>query len=106
LIRLIKSTAEAIKLIATDREFTKKVITKWMPLKDPDLLEDVYRFATENYDKVGAVPEGALSAMVKQMVQGNLIDAKIAASTPLTAYYDNRYVEEVKRSGFFDQLWK
>jgi hypothetical protein len=24
----------------------------------------------------------------------------------LTAYYDNRYVDEVKRSGFFDQLWK
>jgi ABC-type nitrate/sulfonate/bicarbonate transport system substrate-binding protein len=106
LIRLIKSTAEAIKLITTDREFTKKVITKWMPLKDADLLEQVYRFATENYAKEGAVPEGALRAMVKQMVQSNLIDAKAAANTPLTAYYDNRYVEEVKRSGFFEQLWK
>lgn len=105
-IRLIKSTAESIKLITVDREFTKKVITKWMPLKDPDLLEQVYHFATENYAKEGIVPEAALSAMVKQMVQSNLIDPKIAASTPLTAYYDNRYVEEVKRSGFFDQLWK
>ena len=82
------------------------MITKWMPLKDPDLLEQVYRFATENYAKEGAVPEAALSAMVKQMVQSNIIDAKLAANTPLTAYYDNRYVEEVKRSGFFDQLWK
>jgi ABC-type nitrate/sulfonate/bicarbonate transport system substrate-binding protein len=106
LIRLIKSTAEAIKLITIDKEFTKKVITKWMPLKDQDLLEEVYRFAAENYDKVGTVPESALSAMVKQMVQSNLVDAKIAGNTPLTAYYDNRYVEEVKRSGFFDQLWK
>jgi len=52
------------------------------------------------------VPEAALSAMVKQMVQSNQIDAKMAANTPLTAYYDNRYVDEVKRSGFFDQLWK
>ena len=106
LIRLIKSTAEAIKLITTDREFTKKVITKWIPLKDADLLEQAYRFATENYSREGTVPEGALRAMVKQMVQSNLIDAKMAANTPLTAYYDNRYVEEVKRSGFFDQLWK
>ena len=106
LIRLIKSTAEAIKLITTDREFTKKVITKWMPLRDADLLEQAYRFATENYSREGTVPEGALRAMVKQMVQSNLIDAKMAANTPLTAYYDNRYVEEVKRSGFFDQLWK
>jgi ABC-type nitrate/sulfonate/bicarbonate transport system substrate-binding protein len=106
LVRVIKSTAEAIKLITTDREFTKKVITKWMPMKDPDLLEQAYRFATENYSKEGVVPEGALRSMVKQMVQSNLIDAKAAASTPVTAYYDNRYVEEVKRSGFFDQLWK
>jgi ABC-type nitrate/sulfonate/bicarbonate transport system substrate-binding protein len=105
-IRLIKSTAEAIKLISSDRELTKRVINKWMPLKDPDLLEQVYRFATENYAKEGFVPEAALAGMVKQMVQSNLIDAKIAAATPLTAYYDNRYVEEVKRSGFFDQLWK
>jgi hypothetical protein len=30
----------------------------------------------------------------------------MASATPLTAYYDNRYVEEVKRSGFFDQLWR
>jgi hypothetical protein len=44
--------------------------------------------------------------MTKQMVQSNLVDAKAAAAMPVTAYYDNRYVEEVKRSGFFDQLWK
>jgi ABC-type nitrate/sulfonate/bicarbonate transport system substrate-binding protein len=105
-IRLIKSTAEAIKVISVDREFTKKVMAKWMPMKDAELLEQVYRFATENFAREGAVPEEALRAMVKQMVQSSLIDAKAAASTPLTAYYDNRYVEEVKRSGFFDQLWQ
>jgi ABC-type nitrate/sulfonate/bicarbonate transport system substrate-binding protein len=106
LIRVIKSTAEAIKLIQTDRETTKKVINKWMPMKDPDLLEQVYLFATENFAKEGHVREAALRAMVKQMVQSNLIDAKTAANTPLSAYYDNRYVDEVKRSGFFDQLWR
>ena len=105
-IKVIKGTAEAIKIIQSDREFTKKVMSKWMPMKDADLAEQSYRFATENYAKEGVVPEAALRGMVKQMVQSNLIDAKAAASTPITAYYDNRYVEEVKRSGFFDQLWK
>jgi ABC-type nitrate/sulfonate/bicarbonate transport system substrate-binding protein len=105
-IRLIKLTAESIKLVQTDREFTKKVIMKWMHMKDPEMLEQVYRFATENYSKEGFVPEGALRSMTKQMVQSNLVDAKAAAATPVTAYYDNRYVEEVKQSGFFDQLWR
>lgn len=105
-IRVIKVTAEAIKLIQKDKDYTKKVIMKWMPMKDPDLLEQAYLFAVENYAKEGVVNEGALRSMVKQMVQSNLIDAKLATSTPITAYYDNRYVEEVKRSGFFDQLWR
>ena len=105
-IKTIKGTAEAIKIIQTDKEFTKKVMNKWMPMKDTDLVEQSYRFATENYAKEGMVPEAALRGMVKQMVQSNLADAKMASATPLTAYYDNRYVEEVKRSGFFDQLWR
>jgi ABC-type nitrate/sulfonate/bicarbonate transport system substrate-binding protein len=105
-IKVIKGTAEAIKIIQTDREYTKKVMGKWMPMKDADLAEESYRFATENYAKEGLVPEAALRGMVKQMVQSNLADAKMASATPLTAYYDNRYVEEVKRSGFFDQLWR
>ena len=105
-IKTIKGTAEAIRLIQTDREFTKKVMNKWMPMKDNEMVELVYRFATENFSKDGTVPEGALRGMVKQMVQSNLVDPKLAAATPVTAYYDNRYVEEVKRSGFFDQLWR
>ena len=98
-IKVIKGTAEAIKIIQTDKEYTKKVMSKWMPMKDADLVEQSYRFATENYAKEGMVPEPALRAMVKQMVQSNLIDAKAAANTPVTAYYDNRYVEEVKAVG-------
>ena len=92
-IRVIKLTAESIKLVQTDRKFSKKVIMKWMPIKDPEMLEQVYRF----------VPESALRCMTKQMVQSNLIDATAAAETPATVY---GYVEEVKRSGFFDQLWR
>jgi len=104
--RVIKLTAESVRYIQTNRDGTKKIINKWMPLKDAELLEDLYRFATENYSKEGFTPEGALRAMTKQMVASNLIDAKAAAATPVTAYYDNRYVDEVKRSGFFDQLFR
>ena len=36
-IRVIKVTAEAIKIIQRDKEYTKKVIMKWMPMKDAGL---------------------------------------------------------------------
>ena len=105
-LNTLKGTAEAIKTIQTDKEFTKKVMNKWMPLKDAELAEQSYRYANENFSKEGFVPEAALHAMVKRMTQSNLINPKTEASTPLEAYYDNRYVEEIKRSGFFEQLWR
>lgn len=104
--RVIKLTAESIRYIQTNRDGTKKIMAKWMPMKEADIAEDLYRFATENYAKEGFTPEAALRAMTKQMIASNLVDAKAAAATPVTAYYDNRYVDEVKRSGFFEQLWR
>jgi hypothetical protein len=98
--------AEATKLIITDRDFTRKVVNKWMPMKDQELLAQIVSFAGESFAKEPFVPEGAIRTIVKEMAQSNLIDAKAAASTPLTAYYDNRYVDELKRSGFFNQLWR
>ena len=79
---------------------------KWMPMKDADLLEQAYLFARKTIRKEGLVNDGALRSMVKQMVRVISSTPKLAASTPVTAYYDNRYVDEVKRSGFFDQLWR
>jgi hypothetical protein len=35
-----------------------------------------------------------------------LIDQAAAQKTPLTAHYDNRYVDELERAGFFRRLWQ
>jgi hypothetical protein len=44
--------------------------------------------------------------MAQQLAQMNLVDAKALQNTPTSAFFDNSYVEEVKQSGFFDNLWK
>lgn len=106
LLRLLKSVAQATKVIVTDREFTKKVMNKWMPVKEADLADRIAAFAAESFAKEPLVPEAAIRDILKGMVQSNLVDAKAAAATPMSAYYDNRYVEELRRSGFFAQLWK
>jgi len=106
LLRLIKSVAQATKVIVTDREFTKKVMNKWMPVKDAALADRIAAFAAESFAKEPLVPEAAIRDIVKELVQANLVDAKAAAATPMSAYYDNRYVDELRRSGFFSQLWK
>jgi hypothetical protein len=43
---------------------------------------------------------------VQQSAQFNLIDTKLANATPMSAYYDNSYVDEIKRSGWLAELWR
>ena len=35
-----------------------------------------------------------------------MIDVKSAEVTPISAYFDNSYVAELKQSGFLDSIWK
>jgi len=61
---------------------------------------------TETFVREPFVPESTMQSMVRRMVQVNMIDAKSAQSTPISAYFDNSYVAELKQSGFLDGIWK
>jgi hypothetical protein len=52
------------------------------------------------------VSPDSIQPIVQHAVQCNLVDAKAAGHAPLTAYYDNSYIEEIKKSGFFAELWR
>ena len=43
--------------------------------------------------------------LAEQLVGLKLIDPVAAQKTALSAYYDNRYVDELEKSGFFKRLW-
>ena len=34
------------------------------------------------------------------------VDAGAAKKLPVSAYYDNRYVDELEKEGFFKKLWQ
>jgi len=70
------------------------------------VLNSSYRFALDIYVKDPAVTASSIQPIVQQSAQFNLIDAKLANSTPMSAYYYNSYVDEIKKSGFFAQLWR
>lgn len=105
-VRLIKSTMEGIKTITTDEELTKKVLTKYTRLSDPDLLDQTYRLAVIHFTRDPSIPPEAIQSMIQQLTRWNMVDPKVANSTPLTDFYDNSFVDEVKKSGFLNQLWK
>jgi ABC-type nitrate/sulfonate/bicarbonate transport system substrate-binding protein len=105
-VRLIKTTVEATKYAVTNEEYSKRVISKYLGITDAELLRQSYLYVVETFAREPFVPESAMQAMVQRMVQVNMIDAKSAQSTPISAYFDNSYVAELKQTGFFDSIWK
>jgi ABC-type nitrate/sulfonate/bicarbonate transport system substrate-binding protein len=105
-LRMIKTTIEATKHAATNEEFTKKLISKYLGVNDADVLRQSYLYVTETFVREPFVPETTMQSMVQRMVQVNMIDAKSAQSVPTSAYFDNSFVAELKQSGFLDNVWK
>jgi NitT/TauT family transport system substrate-binding protein len=105
-LRMIKTTIEATKHAATNEEFTKKLISKYLGVNDTDVLRQSYLYVIETFVREPFVPESTMQSMVQRMVQVNMIDAKSAQSVPTSAYFDNSFVAELKQSGFLDNVWK
>jgi ABC-type nitrate/sulfonate/bicarbonate transport system substrate-binding protein len=105
-VRLIKATLEGTRYAVANEEFTKRSIARYLKVSDPELLRQSYIYVTDSFVREPFVPESTVRSVVQRMVQLNMIDAKTAQSTPVTAYYDNSFVAELKQSGFLDNLWK
>ena len=105
-VRLIKATVEGTKYAMANEAYTKRVISRYLKLSDPELLHRSFIYVTESFVKEPFVPESAVHSVVQRMIQLNMIDAKTAQSIPTSAYYDNTYVAELKNYGVLDDIWK
>ena len=105
-VRLIRTTVEATRYAMANEEFTKRLIARYLGINDADLLRQSFLYVTETFVREPFVPENVMQSMLQRMVQVNMIDAKSAESTPISAYFDNSYVAELKQSGFLDRVWK
>ena len=106
IVRLIKSTVEATRHAIANEESTKRSIAKYLGISDGEVLRQSYGYVTETFVREPFVPESTMQAMVQRMVQVNMIDAKSAQNTPTSAYFDNSYVADLKKSGVLDNIWK
>jgi hypothetical protein len=103
---MIKATMEGTKQMFANEKQAKAALAKYTRQKEAEVLDQSYRFAVDIFVKDPTVTPGSIQPIVQQSAQWNMIDAKAANSTPLSAYYDNSYVDEIKRSGFLAELWK
>jgi ABC-type nitrate/sulfonate/bicarbonate transport system substrate-binding protein len=104
--QFIRAAFEGIKEIYDNKELTMKTLAKYTKLNDQKLLEESYRFSVEAISKDAFMPPEAFNALLDQMISQKSVDAAAAKKSPITAYFDNRYVEELEKEGFFKKLWQ
>ena len=104
--RFIRSAFEGIKQIYDNKEMAMKVLAKYTKLTDDKMLDESYRFSVEALSKDAFMPPEAFNALVDQMVSQKTLDEAAARKFPVSAYFDNRYVNELEKEGFFKRLWQ
>ena len=104
--QFIRAAFEGIKQIYDNKELSMKTLAKYTKLTDQKLLEESYRFSLEALAKDPFMPPEAFNALLDQMISQKSVDAAAAKKLPITAYFDNRYVEELEKEGFFKKLWQ
>jgi ABC-type nitrate/sulfonate/bicarbonate transport system substrate-binding protein len=104
--RFIGAVYDGLKKIHDDKAFTLKVLGKYTKVTRQNMLEESYQASIDAFAKDPRVPPDVFRDLAEQLVGLKLIDPVAAQKTPLTAYYDNRYVDELDKSGFFKRLWQ
>ena len=94
--RFIRAAFEGIRQIYNNKELTMKTLAKYTKITDQKLLDESYRFSVEALSKDAFMPAEAFNALVEQMVSQKSIDAAAAKKIPVSAYFDNRYVDELE----------
>ena len=104
--RFIRAAFEGIRTIYDNKELAMRTLAKYTKVNDQNILEEIYRFSVDALSKEGFMPPEAFTALLEQLVSQKSIDEAAAKKLPLTAYFDNRFVIELEKEGFFKKLWQ
>jgi taurine transport system substrate-binding protein len=105
-VRLIRAVFEGIKTIHTNKDLAMRTLAKYTKVNDEKILEESYRFSVDALSKEGSMAPEAFSVLIEQLVSQKSIDEAASKKLPVTAYFDNRFVNELEKEGFFKKLWQ
>jgi hypothetical protein len=95
------ATAEATKILLTDREFSYRVLAKELRINDRKVLDASYNPEIKVLEPRLDINPESLQAILDEVSQ---IDLRAKRVKP-QEFVDRRYLDEMEKSGFFDQLW-
>lgn len=99
--QFMHAMAEAAKIMHTDREFVYKVLGKYLRINERPILDAAYNAEIKALEPRLVLKNEALQAILDEIAP---TDARAKKVKP-QELVDMRYVDEMEKSGFFDQLW-
>jgi len=100
--RFMRAMAEAAVILHTDREFTYKVLGKYLRLTDRKILDSSYNGEIKSLEPRLAIKTEALQSVLEEIAKVDPRAKKVKAEELV----DRRYLVEMEKSGFFDNVWK
>jgi NitT/TauT family transport system substrate-binding protein len=97
----MRAMAEAAKLMHTDREFVYKVLGKYLRVTDRSVLESAYNAEIKVLEPRLVIKPESLQAILDEL---SATDPRAKTVKP-QELIDTRYLDEMEKSGFFNQLW-
>ena len=97
----MRAMAETAKLMHTDREFVYKVLGKYLRVTDRAVLDSAYNAEIKVLEPRLAIKADSLQAILDELAGNDPRAKKIKPQEMI----DSRYLDEMEKSGFFDQLW-
>ena len=99
--KFVRATAEAMKIMFLDKEFTYKVLAKQLRINDRKLLDAAYDEEIKVMEQRLEFKNEAFQAIIDETGK---VDARAKKLRPQDLV-DRRFLDGLNRSGFFDKLW-
>jgi len=98
----LEAYAEGLQRFMTDRDFSMRIMKKYLRLEDKELLEDAYAFYSERLEKIPYPTLKGIKFILDQMAEKH----PAAKKTSPESFVDLSPLQEMEQRGFFKQLWK
>ena len=99
--KFVRVTAEAMKIIFLDKEFTYKVLGKQLRINDRKILDAAYDEEIKVLERRLEFKNEAFQAIIDETGK---VDARAKKIKPQDLV-DRRFLDDLNKSGFFDKLW-
>jgi ABC-type nitrate/sulfonate/bicarbonate transport system substrate-binding protein len=97
----MRAMAESSKIVHTDRKFVYKVLGKYLRINDQSVLDAAYNSEIKVLEPRLVLKLDALQAILDELAATDTRAKRVKPQEMI----DNQYLDEMDRSGFFDQLW-